>query len=106
MAKVGDKRVRNNDFEQYEECNDCKKGFWATSDYELGNWKRYCKECEKTNQIATQKEEAKLEKFIEENKEIAKKEGVPKYIGTNLVRGWWYKDVFFENENWKERIIK
>src|SRR3990167_10201411 len=45
MAKLEDKRIRNNDFEQFEKCNSCNKGFWAKSKYELGNWESDCKKC-------------------------------------------------------------
>ena len=65
--KKEDKRIRNNDFEQVEECYTCKKLFWAKSRYELGNWESDCNACKK-NQIHKAKQKKDL--FIKQGKEI------------------------------------
>ena len=74
--KEGDKRIRNDDFEQVVECYECHALFWATSEYELGNWQNSCNKCRK---IREKKQEEK-EKNIKENGETIK-------VGEKIV-GW------------------
>ena len=57
--KIGDKRIRNDNFQQFEKCYTCKKGFWAKSRYELGNWERFCNSCQKKVDKKYQKKYAK-----------------------------------------------
>ena len=75
--KLYQKRIKNDDFEQVEECHKCKKLFWAKSEYELGNWENFCKFCEKEN-----KKELKL------NEDNIKKNGKAVYGANGQIKGW------------------
>ena len=59
MNKLGDKRIKNDDFQQFEKCYGCGKGFWATSYLEIGNWETHCKPCQKKADLAYKKKHAK-----------------------------------------------
>lgn len=74
--KEGQKRVKNDDFQEVARCLDCKNLFWADSEYELGNWQHTCNKCRKK---AEKLERARINKI--------KKEGKP-ITGQNGILGW------------------
>ena len=51
--KEGDKRIKDDDFQEVVECHICCKLFWAVSEWELGNWQDKCRIC----RIKLEKEE-------------------------------------------------
>ena len=72
----GQKRVKNNDFQEVAKCLSCKSLFWADSEYELGNWQRICNKCGK---IDEKQEQVRIDKV--------KKEGKP-FKGLYGIIGW------------------
>ena len=87
MAKLGDKRIHNNDFEQFEKCITCNKGFWATSEYELGNWQNECSACRK---VKENKEKLAAKKFKKELELYGEK-----IFYSGKLLGWMYKNNFY-----------
>ena len=87
MSKLEDKRVKDNDFEQYEECVTCKKGFWATSEFELGDWHSECFSCREKREKEERSAEAKLKKEVELHGE--------KIFSENKLIGRMYKSNFY-----------
>ena len=91
--KKEDKRIRNNDFEQVEECKTCKNLFWAKSYLELGNWESDCNACKK-NQIHKAKQKKEL--FIKQGKEIR---GIQ-----NQIYGWELNGEQLLNEKYDSAL--
>ena len=104
------KRVKNNDFEQTEECHECGKLFWAKSVYELGNWEDICAKCK----IYLRKLEIKrLERIKTKGKAIKGEGGIlgwkfgkEELINANYNFPERYKDLTLSNIDDKIREIK
>lgn len=77
LLKEGQKRIENDAFQQVEKCETCGKLFWAVSEFESGNWKRYCSVCEQ-----------KIRKETEDEENRIKKEGKPRYGYGGQIFAW------------------
>ena len=85
----GQKRIKNDDFEQVVACYLCGKLFWAKSELELGNWEYTCKQCRKENE---QKENRRKAKIVQNGEKL--------YGYNGMIRGWKLGDETLYNTNY------
>jgi len=87
--KEGQKRIKNDDFQQVEKCNICGDLFWAKSEYELGNWQRECEACREKRKF----EQEKRDKQIRENGE--------KFLRDGQIYAWKLGEDILFNDEWE-----
>ena len=93
--KKGQKRIKNDDFEQMEECYSCHNLFWAKSKWELGNWERHCNKCQKKND---EEEKAKEDNIKKNGRKIVSSGG--------QIKGWILGDEKLFNIEYKPETEK
>jgi DNA-directed RNA polymerase subunit M/transcription elongation factor TFIIS len=86
--KLGQKRIKNDNFEIVEKCSDCGKLFWMKAD----GYDDFYSKCRKCLKIEEDKENEVFENAKKNGKEIKNKKGD--------VVGWTYKGYFYNNPNY------
>jgi hypothetical protein len=95
--KIGDRRIQDNDFQQVEECYSCKKLFWASSEYELGNWQQECPECRKAREEKYERETDTVENRTIDGKPLTVA-NIDDYIRARKMEG--IKRFYWTPEEW------
>jgi len=74
VPKIGNQRLKAGSLAEYRRCDDCKKAFWAESEYEQGNFKFYCVRCEAKQLVAEQAELVRKKEKAAEEWEVRRKQ--------------------------------